>query len=86
MADTERAETYLRDLAEGYPEGPCVWLRDDGGQWHVAKPGSWSSGGANMFGANVVPPVPRSISAVDVLVISRTADARASVPLTWRTS
>jgi len=77
---------FFGAIDQGYPEGPCIWLRDDGGQWHVAKPGSWSSGGVNIFGANVVPPVPASISAVDVLVISRTADARASVPLTWWTS
>jgi hypothetical protein len=77
---------FFGAIDQGYPEGPCIWLRDDGGQWHVAKPGSWSSGGVNIFGANVVPPVPPSISAVDVLVISRTADARASVPLTWWTS
>jgi hypothetical protein len=77
---------FFGAIDQGYPEGPCIWLRDDGGQWHVAKPGSWSSGGVNIFGANVVPPVPPSVSAVDVLVISRTADARASVPLTWWTS
>jgi hypothetical protein len=77
---------FFGAIDQGYPEGPCIWLRDDGGQWHVAKPGSWSSGGVNIFGANVVPPVPPSISGVDVLVISRTADARASVPLTWWTS
>lgn len=74
-------------IEQGYPEGPCIWLRDDGGQWHVAKPGDWSSSGdVTIFGANVIPPVPRSASAVDVLVISRTADLRASVPLTWWTS
>jgi hypothetical protein len=77
---------FFGAIDQGYPEGPCIWLRDDDGQWHVAKPGSWSSGGVNIFGANVVPPVPPSVTAVDVLVISRTADARASVPLTWWTS
>jgi len=70
----------------GHAEGPCIWLRDDGGQWHVAKPGSWGSGGVNVFGANVVPPVAASVTAVDVLIISRTAEVRASVPLTWWTS
>ena len=72
-------------VEQGYPEGPCIWLRDDRGQWHVAKPGSWGSGDVNIFGANVIPPVPRSAASVDVLVITRTADLRASVPLTWWT-
>ena len=38
------------------------------------------------FKAEVVPPVPPSASAVDILVISGAADMRASVPLTWWTS
>lgn len=73
-------------VEDGYPEGPCIWLRDDDGLWHVAKLGSWSSGGVNMFKADVVPPLPPSTSAVDILVIGRTADMRASAPLTWWTS
>jgi hypothetical protein len=77
---------FFGAVEEGYAEGPCIWLRDDGGQWHVAKPGSRGSGGLNVFAANVVPPVAASVTAVDVLIISRTAEVRASVPLTWWTS
>ena len=73
-------------VENGYPEGPCIWLRDDDGLWHVAKVGSWSSGGVNVFNAEVVPPLAPSTSAVEILVISRTADMRASAPLTWWTS
>jgi hypothetical protein len=73
-------------VEEGYTEGPCIWLRDDGGQWHVAKQRSWSSGGVNVFRADVIPPVHPSVSSADILVIGRTADSRGSVPLTWWTS
>jgi hypothetical protein len=83
---TTMTGAFFGPVEEGYPEGPCIWLRDDGGQWHVAKVGSWSSGGVNVFKAEVVPPLPPSASAVDILVISRTADMHASAPLTWWTS
>jgi hypothetical protein len=77
---------YFGTVEEGYPEGPCIWLRDDLGQWHVAKQRNWSSGQFIVFRADVVPPVPTSASSADILVIGRTADVRASVPLTWWTS
>jgi hypothetical protein len=77
---------FFGAVEEGYPEGPCIWLRDDGGQWHVAKQRSWGSGGVIVFRADVIPPVHPSVSAADVLVIGRTADVRCSVPLTWWTS
>jgi len=77
---------FFGPVEDGYPEGPCIWLRDDDGLWHVAKVGSWSSGGVNVFNAEVVPPLAPSTSAVEILVISRTADMRASAPLTWWTS
>jgi len=83
---TTMAGAFFGPVEDGYPEGPCIWLRDDGGRWHVAKIGSWSSGGVNVFTAEVVPPLPPSAAAVDILVISRTADMRASAPLTWWTS
>lgn len=83
---TTMTGAFFGPIEDGYPEGPCVWLLDDGGLWHVAKPGSWSSGGVDVFKADVVPPVPPSATAVDILVISRTADMRASAPLTWWTS
>jgi hypothetical protein len=83
---TTMTGAFFGPVEDGYPEGPCIWLRDDDGLWHVAKLGSWSSGGVNVFKAEVVPPLPPSTSAVDILVIGRTADMRASAPLTWWTS
>jgi len=77
---------FFGAVEEGYPEGPCIWLRDDGGQWHAAKQRSWGSGGVIVFRADVIPPVHPSVSSADILVIGRTADVRCSVPLTWWTS
>jgi hypothetical protein len=53
---TTMTGAFFGPIEDGYPEGPCIWLRDDGDQWHVAKPGSWSSGGVNVFKAEVVAP------------------------------
>lgn len=83
---TTMTGAFFGPVENGYPEGPCIWLRDDGGLWHVAKLRSWSSGGVNVFKAEIVPPLAPSTSAVDILVISRTADMHASAPLTWWTS
>jgi hypothetical protein len=77
---------FFGTVDEGYPEGPCIWLRDNDGQWHAAKQRSWSSGGVNVFWADLIPPVHPSASRADILVIGRTADSRGSVPLTWWTS
>ena len=77
---------FFGPVEEGYPEGPCIWLRDDDGQWHAVKQRGWSSGGVNVFRADLTPPVHPSASRADILVIGRTADSRGSVPLTWWTS
>ncbi len=76
--DSERAGTYLRNLAEsglrrcrgGAPE---AIFEDTARVRAVAA-------------AYVIPPVAPSVAAVGLLLISRTAEVRASVPLTWWTS
>lgn len=69
-----------------YPDGPCIWLRDDTGQWHAAAPGNWTGDEVTVFAADVVPPIEPPVSSADILIVSRTADLRARVPLTWWTS
>lgn len=71
---------------QGYPDGPCIWLRDDAGEWHVVAPGAWSDTGVIVFPASVIPALSPTARSADILVISRTMEARASVPLTWWTS
>jgi hypothetical protein len=72
--------------AEEYTDGPSIWLRDDTGRWHVAIAGTWSDGGVIEFAADVLPPITPPAASVDILIIGRAAQARATVPLTWRTS
>jgi len=78
------AGTQTRD----YDELPPCWLRDDSGQWHFVSRWGWTSdsSGVTTFYAAVRPPVAPGASSVEVLVCGRTAEVRARVPLTWRTS
>jgi hypothetical protein len=71
---------------DGPADCPSIWLCDDTGQWHVAEQNNWSSGEVVMFAADIIPPIGPQVSSVDILIISRTADLRARVPLTWWTS
>jgi hypothetical protein len=77
---------FFGSAGADYPDGPSIWMRDDTGQWHVATPGNWSDGGVVIFAANVTPPLTPPVTAVDILMISLTADLSASVPLSWWTS
>lgn len=77
---------FFGHLEANYADGPSIWLRDDTGQWHVATPGSWNDGGVIVFHARVLPPVTPAVKAMEVLIITRTADLGALVPLTWWTS
>ena len=65
--------------------GFCCWLRDDGGQWHVAVPGSWSSDGhGEVTGSlQVLPPLGRDTSRITLLASTLTSQVRAEVPLRW---
>lgn len=71
---------------EDYLNGPAIWLRDDTGRWHVAEPRGWTNGGVIVFSMEVIPPVAPTATALDILIIGRTADVHAAVPLTWWTS
>jgi hypothetical protein len=65
-------------------QGFCCWLRDDGGQWHVAVPGTWGGSGHEVTGSlQVLPPLGRDTSRVTLLVSTLTSQVRAEVPLHW---
>jgi hypothetical protein len=65
---------------------PSIWLRDDTGQWHVAEQNNWSGGDVVVFAADIIPPIGPQVSSADILLVSRSADLHARVPLTWWTS
>lgn len=86
-------ETTLHAVASGFAPGsvsfhgavPSCWLRDNSGQWHIAHMDGWKYGDAHAvrFIAEVTPPVPRSVTSVEVLLTGRTAQVRTTVPLRW---
>jgi hypothetical protein len=61
-----------------------LWLRDNGGRWHVAHPAVWHPAGPeHLIGLVLVPPLPRSTAWVEVLAGGRSGQVRARLPLRW---
>jgi hypothetical protein len=85
VASREQAARLDVDAGPLTRQGFCCWLRDDGGQWHVAVPGSWSSDGhAEVTGSlQVLPPLGRDTVRVTLLASTLTSQVRAEVPLHW---
>jgi hypothetical protein len=80
----ERPGRLVVDAGPLSHQGFCCWLRDDGGQWHVAVPGSWSSSGHQVTGSlQVLPPLGRDTTRVTLLASTLTSQVRAEVPLHW---
>jgi hypothetical protein len=80
----ERPGRLVVDAGPLSHQGFCCWLRDDGGQWHVAVPGSWSSSDHEVTGSlQVLPPLGRDTTRVTLLASTLTSQVRAEVPLHW---
>ncbi len=61
-----------------------LWLRDNGGRWHAARPADWHPAGPeHSIGLVLVPPLPRSTAWVEVRAGGRSGEARARLPLRW---
>jgi hypothetical protein len=89
--------TFLHVLASGLPRdirrGPfgtdmyfplSVWLRDDGGRWHLARAdGLHRIGGEDILRLRLAPPLTRSPASIEVLVAGRSARVRARLPFRW---
>jgi hypothetical protein len=84
------AQTFLQvhvaDPGDGEPSyrGPALWLRDSRGGWHATayrvrsgQIGEWT----DHF--RVMPPM-YGDSAVELIAVGRTAEARVMLPLNWR--
>jgi hypothetical protein len=64
---------------------PAIWIRDSGGRWHATRTGNWSAehdDGVTMH-LEVVPPLSRATTWIEVLAAGQTAEARATAPLRW---
>ena len=61
-----------------------VWVRDDAGRWHVARPSVWfDPGGEAALTLRLTPPLTRSSTWIEVLAAGRSAEVRATLPLCW---
>jgi hypothetical protein len=61
------------------------WVRDSTGQWHVATVGGFASagGGLTSLTLEIVPPLPRLVTQLDVIATGPSGRLRATVPLDW---
>jgi hypothetical protein len=61
-----------------------VWVRDDAGRWHVARPAAWSEhGGEATLTLRLAPPLTRPSDWIEVRATWQSAEARATIPLRW---
>lgn len=81
----ERPGRPIHDPGPLAHQGFCCWLRDEGGQWHVAVPGSWGGDGHREVTGTlrVLPPLSRDSSRVTLLASTLSSQVRADVPLAW---
>jgi hypothetical protein len=89
--------TWLNALARGrlprHSPGPLrvevafplsIWIRDDAGRWHVARPAGWhDDGGEAALTLRLTPPLTRSPDLIEVRAAGLSARARAAVPVRW---
>ncbi|MGH3400471.1 MAG: hypothetical protein ACRDPO_37905 [Streptosporangiaceae bacterium] len=73
--------------ASGVRPPPVIWIRDSGGHWHATR-----TDGVAMLGKcgdvlwwlEVVPPLPRDITWIDVIANGLSAQVHASIQLRWQ--
>jgi hypothetical protein len=63
---------------------PVTWIRDSGGRWHATRVlGRSRNAGGTALRVEVVPPLSRATTAIEVIATGRSAKARARLPLRW---
>jgi hypothetical protein len=61
-----------------------IWVRDDAGRWHIARPTGWyDAGGEATLTLRLVPPLTRACDRIELRAAGRSAEVRATVPLRW---
>jgi hypothetical protein len=61
-----------------------IWIRDDAGRWHVARPAGWfDEGGEAALTLRLTPPLTRPTASIEVLATGQSAEVRVTVPLSW---
>ena len=63
---------------------PVTWIRDSGGRWHATRTlGQSGSADGTALRVEVVPPLSRATTGIEVVATGRSAQARARLPLRW---
>ena len=63
---------------------PVTWIRDNGGRWHATRTlGRSGNAGGTALRVQVVPPLSRATTGIEVITTGRSAEARARLPLRW---
>jgi len=63
---------------------PTIWIRDDEGRWHTTRTRGRSGGGCELaIRFEVVPPLSRATSWIEVHAAGPSAEVRGTVPLRW---
>ena len=63
---------------------PVTWIRDSGGRWHATRIlGQSVHADGTALRVEVVPPLSRATTGIEVVATGRSAQARARLPLRW---
>jgi len=63
---------------------PVTWIRDSGRRWHATRTlGQSVHADGTALRAQVVPPLSRAMTGIEVVATGRSAQARARLPLRW---
>jgi hypothetical protein len=63
---------------------PVTWICDNAGAWHATRTlGRSGNAGGTALRVEVVPPLSRATTAIQVITTGRSAQARARLPLRW---
>jgi hypothetical protein len=63
---------------------PVTWICDNAGRWHATRTlGRSGNAGGTALRVEVVPPLSRATTAIEVITTGRSAEARARIPLRW---
>lgn len=61
------------------------WIRDSAGQWHLAELDSQRADGGKfaLVLLRLIPPLPRAVTRLEVIVPGKSVRLRVTAPLTW---
>jgi len=64
---------------------PPIWICDNGGRWHATRTGGQSGMNSEIaLRLEIVPPLSRATTSIEVRATGQSAEARAELPLRWQ--